>query len=69
MNLKTSSQGVQHEVQTSQATPKVLAFTGSANTFAPKLLIKLQESNFMLWNQQVKGVILSYKLHKIVLNP
>lgn len=40
----------------------------SRNTFAPKLFIKLQENNFLLWNQQVEGVILSHKLHKIVGN-
>src|SRR3954468_19974016 len=39
------------------------------NAFGPKLSIKLQETNFILWNQQVEGVILSHKLHKFVVNP
>ncbi|KAI5447498.1 hypothetical protein KIW84_015087 [Lathyrus oleraceus] len=39
------------------------------NTFAPKLSIKLQENNFLLWNQQVECVILSHKLHKVEVNP
>jgi hypothetical protein len=25
--------------------------------------------NFLLWNQQVKGVIISHKLHRFVVNP
>lgn len=30
--------------------------------------IKIQENNFLLWNQKVDGVILSHKLHKVVVN-
>lgn len=41
----------------------------SGNTFAPKLSIKLQENNFLLWNQQVECAILSHKLHKVEVNP
>src|ERR1043165_2122062 len=37
--------------------------------FGPKLSIKLQEKNFLLWNQQVEGIILSHKLHRFVVNP
>ncbi|PNX63257.1 retrovirus-related Pol polyprotein from transposon TNT 1-94, partial [Trifolium pratense] len=37
--------------------------------FAPKLSIKLDDKNFLLWNQQVEGVILSNKLHRFVVNP
>lgn len=45
-----------------------MVFTGSANTFTLKLSIKLQENNFLLWNQHVKGVIQSHKFHKTVVN-
>ncbi|MCI34606.1 retrovirus-related Pol polyprotein from transposon TNT 1-94, partial [Trifolium medium] len=38
-------------------------------TFAPKLSIKLDDKNFLLWNQQVEGVIISHKLHRFVVNP
>lgn len=41
----------------------------SSNMFAPKLSIKLQENNFLLWNQQVEEVIFSHKLHKVIVNP
>ncbi|MCI12591.1 retrovirus-related Pol polyprotein from transposon TNT 1-99, partial [Trifolium medium] len=37
--------------------------------FAHKLSIKLTESNFLLWIQQVEGVILANKLHRFVANP
>ncbi|KAI5387765.1 hypothetical protein KIW84_073748 [Lathyrus oleraceus] len=46
-----------------------MGFFSSKNTFAPKLSIKLQEKNFLLWNQQVEEVILSHKLHKMAVNP
>lgn len=68
-NLDSSSQGVQLDTQNSEATLKIMTFTGLTNTFAPKVSIKLQENNFLLLNQQVEGVILSHKLHKIVVNP
>ncbi|KAK2402858.1 hypothetical protein QL285_052344 [Trifolium repens] len=42
--------------------------SGTVN-FAPKLSIKLDDKNFLLWNQQVEGVILSHKLHRFVVNP
>ncbi|KAK2414066.1 hypothetical protein QL285_036702 [Trifolium repens] len=38
-------------------------------SFAPKLSIKLDDKNFLLWNQQVEGVIISHKLHRFVVNP
>jgi hypothetical protein len=37
--------------------------------FAPKLSIKLDEKNYLLWHQQVEGVIISHKLHRFVVNP
>jgi histone deacetylase 1/2 len=37
--------------------------------FAPKLSIKLDDKNFLLWHQQVEGVIISHKLHRFVVNP
>lgn len=46
-----------------------LGFSGSSTTFRPKLSIKLQDNNFLLCTQQVEGVIISHKLHKIVVNP
>lgn len=50
----------------------VASFFGSSSSspsFGPKLSIKLQDDNYLLWNQQVKGVILSHKLHNYVVNP
>lgn len=44
--------------------------SGSSSTsFAPTLSIKLDDKNFLLWNQQVEGVIASQKLHRFVVNP
>lgn len=40
-----------------------------ANATCTKLLIKLQETNFLLWKQSVEGVILSHELHGEVVNP
>lgn len=57
------------ENQESQVTMKSMGFSSSKNTFSPNLSIKLLEKIFLLWNQQVEGVILSYKLHKMVVNP
>ncbi|KAI5398940.1 hypothetical protein KIW84_064351 [Lathyrus oleraceus] len=57
------------ENQESQVTMKAMRFSSSKNTFAPKLSIKLQEKNFLLWNQQVEGVNISHKLYKMVVNP
>jgi hypothetical protein len=37
--------------------------------FAPKLSIKLDDKNLLLWHQQVEGVIISHKLHRFVVNP
>ncbi|PNX69613.1 retrovirus-related Pol polyprotein from transposon TNT 1-94, partial [Trifolium pratense] len=33
------------------------------------LTIKLDEKNYLLWNQQVNGVITAHNLHKFVVNP
>ncbi|KAK2449415.1 hypothetical protein QL285_008613 [Trifolium repens] len=33
------------------------------------LTIKLDEKNFLLWNQQVEGVITAHDLHRFILNP
>lgn len=38
-------------------------------SFAPSLSIKLDDKNFLLWSQQVEGVIASHKLHRFVVNP
>lgn len=54
-------------VQTSQ-TSNILGITCNSTTFSPKLYIKLQESNFLLWNNKWKGVILSNKLHRVIVN-
>src|SRR3954471_20230895 len=47
------------------------SFPNSINysVFGPKLSIKIHENNFLLWNQQFEGIILSHKLHKFVANP
>lgn len=56
-------------LKSSQATTLIMEYSNSGNMFAPKISIKLQENNFFLWNEQVEGVILSHKLHKIMVNP
>lgn len=33
------------------------------------LTIKLDEKNFLLWSQQVNGVITAHNLHRFVVNP
>lgn len=33
------------------------------------LSIKLDEKNYLLWNQQVEAVIIVHKLHRYVINP
>jgi hypothetical protein len=33
------------------------------------LTIKLDEKNYLLWNQQVNGVITAHDLHRFVVNP
>jgi hypothetical protein len=33
------------------------------------LTIKLDENNFLLWSQQVNGVITAHNLHRFVVNP
>lgn len=37
--------------------------------FASPLSLKLDDKNFLLWNQQVEGVIDAHKLHRFVVNP
>jgi hypothetical protein len=32
-------------------------------------IIKLNEKNFLLWRQQVNGVIIAHDLHRFVVNP
>lgn len=36
--------------------------SGSNFVSGPKLSIKLDDKNFLLWNQQVKGVILTHTI-------
>lgn len=38
-------------------------------TFTHVLSIKLDEKNFLLWKQQVEGVVIAHKLHRYVVNP
>lgn len=37
--------------------------------FTHALSIKLTDNNFLLWNQQLEGVICAHKLHRYVVNP
>lgn len=50
-----------------------LAFNDSdlftSHHFGLKLLIKMHRNNYFLWNQQVKSVILVYRVQKVVVNP
>lgn len=43
--------------------------SSSTHYFGPKFSIKLRENNYLIWNQQVGGVILTYRVHKLVVNP
>lgn len=45
--------------------------SSSSSHFAtgPKLSIKLDDKNFLLWNQQVEGVVKMHKLHRLLVNP
>lgn len=54
-------------VQTSSFTVPASNFS-SSHHFGPVLSIKLQENDYLLWNQQVVGVILAQRVHKIVVN-
>lgn len=45
------------------------ALSPAAVTFAHPLSIKLDDNNFLLWSQQVKGVIVAHKLHRYVVSP
>lgn len=38
-------------------------------SFAHPLSMKLDDKNFLLWNQQVAAVIIAHKLHRVVVNP
>lgn len=38
-------------------------------SFTQPLSIKLDDQNFLLWNQQVEAVITAHKLHQFVVNP
>lgn len=61
--------GVQPHVQNSQTIYYVVSFSNSTNTFALKLSIKLQETNFLIWNQQVDEVTLSHELQRWEVHP
>lgn len=66
---ESTMQDTQQVVRSSQAITSTMVHSSSGNTFAPKLSMKLQENNFLMWNQHIEGVILSHKLHKVVVNP
>lgn len=66
---ESNMENTQNMVRSSQVTASIMVHSSSGNMFALKLSIKLQEKNFLLWNKQVEGVILSHKLHKVVVNP
>lgn len=68
-NQESVMQEAQDMLKSSQAMTSSMVHTSSGNAFSPKLSIKLQENNFVLWNQQVEHVVLSHNLHKIVGNP
>lgn len=40
----------------------------SSHNFGPKLLIKLQDNNYLIWNQQVERVIRTEIVYKILMN-
>jgi histone deacetylase 1/2 len=54
------------------ATPLHLPHTSkesSKSGLTHSLTIKLDEKNYLLWNQQVNGVITAHDLHRFVVNP
>ncbi|CAI8585705.1 unnamed protein product [Vicia faba] len=58
------------KIQTlTQETLTVFTSSKSNSSFRPKILIKMQENNYLLWNQQVEGVFLAQKMNKLVVNP
>lgn len=64
----------QSQSQTPAMNPNVFAIGGTSSNSShgfhtPKLTIKLDDKNFLMWNQQVTGIITSYKLHRLLVNP
>ncbi|CAI8596383.1 unnamed protein product [Vicia faba] len=62
-NSHTQNQDLSRNTSSSFFTPN------SNNTYGPKLSIQLKDNNYLLWNQQVEGVILTQKMHRFVVNP
>ncbi|MCH95629.1 retrovirus-related pol polyprotein from transposon TNT 1-94, partial [Trifolium medium] len=53
-------------------TPAIAPSSSSKNifkAFAQHITIKLDESNFLSWKQQVEGIIRTHKLHRHLVNP
>lgn len=68
-DLESTLLNTQSIMNSSKANTSTMVLSGSTNNFAPKLSIKLQETNFLIYNQQVEGVNLSHKLHTVLVNP
>src|ERR1051325_7171977 len=41
----------------------------TSKTFAQQITLKLDENNFRSWKQQVKGIIRTHKLHRLLVSP
>lgn len=67
--MKNLEKSPTNSPQASQFATTRHVFLGNMSTFVPKVSIKLQGNNFLLWNQQVESVTPSHELHKIMANP
>ncbi|MCI02605.1 retrovirus-related Pol polyprotein from transposon TNT 1-94, partial [Trifolium medium] len=71
--MATASETATDSVQDSPVAPPPTASTASSKNilkaFAQHITIKLDESNFLSWKQQVEGIIRTHKLHRHLVNP
>lgn len=54
---------------TPSSTVSGVSSASPSTSFTHALSIKLNEKNYLLWNQQVEAVIIAHKLHRYVVNP
>ncbi|KAI5392310.1 hypothetical protein KIW84_076916 [Lathyrus oleraceus] len=56
-------------VPTSPVTSSSISDLSSSHDFCLMIFIKLHDNNYLLWNQQIEGLILTQRMHKLVVNP
>lgn len=69
METTDTQESVIKDPTQSQEISIVFASVKYNNSFGTKFSIMLQENNYLLYNQQVEGVVLTQKMHKLVVNP